>query len=433
MRFYFDKNARSFRILFRFGFVSLCRSKWDYAFLVRSFGCALFILEGKKKTMDKSEVIRELRAKKSILQRIESLEEQCRRTESEKQSSLSRIIAKGNEHYQYNDKLRNDLPVDNAERVRREIDERRRGKRLKSARIVVSAIVLISIAVFLVSVYLFYTNFLPDDFSPDKNSMVVAFSIAIIIVIILAGKWAYSLIKQFRVGLIVAGALLLFYAMGFMMVLVAFQGAAICLVTLIPIVFLILYIIKAKKKNYSSLERRQIDEAKRKDAENRVANEKRLAKANTDAAAAFERSKKSSIAQFNWQVEDCNAKIDRMNREINELKKQTHSEIISDRDNNLRTVTLVLDYLETGRADTLKEALRLADVIMKEESINNLRLMTEQWEREDAELERRMQIQERRDYEYRIQSEQRRHNEQLEKEAYEARKALEEIQKKLNS
>lgn len=411
---------------------------WVCEFVSQQMGLCIFwcvasaahflFLKGME-TMDKSEVICELRAKKSILQRIASLTEECAQSEQQKQGLIAKKGKKARERYQHDAELRNALPVDNAEKARHEIDKRHAKTSLKSARIVIAVAVVFSIAIYFIALF-FFSNINFEEVSTADLAMT---SVQSTVMFIFSGCWAYlSLKKKVREILSIelnffervvlrsdstVGAAIV--PLIYIVIISYTQSLPACIASLIPSVCLIPFFVNTKKKaSYTAAsDRRQLDEAEKKDAANKATNEKRLMEANAAAETAFKNSQSRSIAHLDSQVESCNSRISQLNREISELKKQVHSEMISDKDNNLEMVTILLDLLETGRADTLMDALKLADQVFAMEKANreriaaswsqfNLQQQLAHWDRMDAKWEDAQKRSEAYDRE-------RRHNEQV--------------------
>ena len=139
--------------------------------------------------------------------------------------------------------------------------------------------------------------------------------------------------------------------------------------------------------SFTENERKQLEEAKKKDQRNAVANEGRI-----DAAI------EKSIREVQGRLEGIDQEISQAVAKMAQLQKQVEANRYLAAE-DLGSVDSILYYLETNRADTLKEALHYADQERKErgdrawqEYLRRSQELQARWDREKAESRRESEM-----------------------------------------
>ncbi len=170
-----------------------------------------------------------------------------------------------------------------------------------------------------------------------------------------------------------------------------------------------------------------LEKAKAEDIKNREANDVARKEANAKDKKLFETRQKKYIADCDKEISEYEEQIEQLTDDIAAFTKQTKSEVISNKDNNLDTINRLLNYLENGRADTLKEALHMVDMDREREKdretqkqiarmkLENDRFMAE-LDRQEAKRYNDQLLAQQRAHNERVQREQDRHNAQMERE-----------------
>lgn len=133
----------------------------------------------------------------------------------------------------------------------------------------------------------------------------------------------------------------------------AFRISALIVFPIYIALIIIVYIIILRQKTdvFTDTQKRRLDELSAQDAANRQKNQK----AANIARAERSKYKQSQIAKC---TSDVNQATQRVAMYANECAKIT---ILSDEDKTIDNVEFLIHKLESGRADTLKEALHLLD------------------------------------------------------------------------
>ena len=185
-------------------------------------------------------------------------------------------------------------------------------------------------------------------------------------------------------------------------------------------------------------ERKQLEAARIQDAQNQVANDQARSAANDKAKKKFQDMQKQTLRDYDAQIDAYEKEIDALTDEIAALRKQVDTELLSDKDNNYNTIEMLLNYLENGRADTLKEALYMVDMARERErdreTQREIARMQAETDRYMAELKRDEDrrfnnelLSQQRAHNERVQREQSRHNAEVEAHNREVEKELERI------
>lgn len=190
-------------------------------------------------------------------------------------------------------------------------------------------------------------------------------------------------------------------------------------------------------------ELKKLQEAKKLDEKNRVTNEMECKAENEKAKKKFLDEQKKYAMQCKKEIADYEKEIDELTDEIAALKKQVDTELLSEKDNNYNTIEQLLNYLENGRADTLKEALYMVDMAKERErdretqrqiahmQMENDRFMA-QMKRDEDRWYNDQRLAQQRDHNERIQREQSRHNAEVEAHNREMERELEKIKRDHN-
>lgn len=190
-------------------------------------------------------------------------------------------------------------------------------------------------------------------------------------------------------------------------------------------------------------ELQRLQDAKKLDEENRAANEAERRDENEKAKKKFLDEQKKYAKQCKDEIAAYEKEIDQLTDEVAALKKQVDTELLSEKDNNYNTIEQLLNYLENGRADTLKEALYMVDMAKERErdretqrqiahmQMENDRFMAQMKRDEERRYNDRLLAQQR-DHNERIQREQSRHNAEVEAHNREMERELEKIKRDHN-
>lgn len=202
--------------------------------------------------------------------------------------------------------------------------------------------------------------------------------------------------------------------------------------------------LKASNKPEPTLaEANRLAAARAQDAANEAANEAARKEANAKEQKKFADKQKKFAEQCEKQITAYDQQIDQFTTEIAGLLKQVPSEILSQQDNNLDTIDRLLNLLENGRADTLKEALHMVDMEKEREKDRENEMAIARMKMENdrfiADLDRQQakwhndQIQDQlRDHNRRVQDEQRRHNAEVEAHNREMQQELDRLKREYN-
>lgn len=187
----------------------------------------------------------------------------------------------------------------------------------------------------------------------------------------------------------------------------------------------------------------RLEEARKKDAQNQATNEQAIRDENEKARKKFVEAQKKLTKEYNAQIDDYEKEIDALTDDIATLMKQTKTELLSEKDNNRNTIEMLLNYLENGRADTLKEALYMVDMAKEREKDRETqreiarmqaetdRFMAQLKQDEDRRFNNELLAQQRAHNE-RVQREQSRHNSEVEAHNREVERELERIKNNMN-
>lgn len=160
----------------------------------------------------------------------------------------------------------------------------------------------------------------------------------------------------------------------------------------------------------------RLEKAKAEDAQNHRANEVARNDANAKEKKTFEAKQKKYIDECDKEIAGYDREIEQLTDDIAAMMKQAKSEILSDKDNNLDTVNRLLNYLENGRADTLKEALYMVDMDKEREKDRETQKQIAQMKLENDRFMAELDRQEARRYNDQLLSQQRAHNERMQRE-----------------
>lgn len=284
-------------------------------------------------------------------------------------------------------------PTNNHDELKKTIDMRihneANGKKGKLQTSVIAAIVLLGIACALI---LFFAKYMTIDtkviqvLSSSEMRLVALFFTAVLT----ASLAIYSSIEKctpfddFGDWISIGGFFFFAFCIFAPIEAVAICAACLFLVApvfaVIPVAMVVLMIIgrvvrkhNFKEREYSARERKALEEAKRTDQANRAANY-------IAQAQIYDRNMEQNRAQLNkldQSRSQAEAEIRTLQREIKQ------NGLLSEED--LPYVDRLVWFLESGRADSLKEALQLLDVEKRERN----RIASEQFYRRSREIEDR--------------------------------------------
>lgn len=160
----------------------------------------------------------------------------------------------------------------------------------------------------------------------------------------------------------------------------------------------------------------QLKEAEALDAANHATNEAARKAANAKRERAFKKHQKDILDDYARDIDKYEEKIDQLTDEIAALQKQVQSEYISEKDNNLDTIDRLLNYLENGRADTLKEALHMVDMDREREKDRENQRQIAQMQMENERFMAELDRQQAQRYNDQLLAQQRAHNERMQRE-----------------
>ncbi len=411
--------------------------------------------------MEKQDIIQELHQKKELWNKIIPLTTQCTMTAVNKATAVEYRDGETNRKYQYNSKIKisNELPVNNAQQVEDDIAYRHRkdclaaaNKKLSLARTVITIATIIGIIITLVphisnissgnlDAYANFsgqTNFELREDVDGRDSMqkIIYLVLGIFaagaqsLTILFAGAVAASSVKAKayeRVpevkkplkGLWIATTIIVGIFGVFTWITTGAMGA----LGLVP-AFVMSLVFKAgmKKLDYSAYphptleESERLEAAKAKDVQNSAANEAARKEANAKEEKKFRSTQKKNIENANKEIEEYEQKIEEMTDEIAALMKQVKSENLSDKDNNLDTIERLLNYLENGRADTLKEALHMVDLDKEREKDRETQRQIARMQMENDRYIADLKHQETKRYNDEMLAQQRAHNDRMQRE-----------------
>ncbi len=443
--------------------------------------------------MEKQEIIRELQQKRDIWTKIVSLTSECTSVAMDKATATDYRDSEKERKYHYNSKIKikDELPIDNAQQVEDEIAYRHRkdclaaaNKKLSLARTVITIATIIGIVITLVPHILnisggnldAYANFSGqtnfelredvDDTDSMQNMIYLVLGIfaagSQALTVLFAGAAAASSVKSKAyqkvpeinkpmMGLWIAATIVV----GIFGVFTWITTGALGALGLLP-AFIMSFVFKASMKtlDYSAYPHPTLEESERlaaskaEDAKNQEINDAARKEANAKEEKKFKSEQKKNIENANKEIEEYDQKIEDLTDDIAALMKQVKSENISDKDNNLDTIERLLNYLENGRADTLKEALHLVDLDKEREKdrenqrqIAKMKMENDRFiadlERQEAKRYNDEMLAQQRAHNERMQRELDRHNAQIEREQYEhnreMKQELERLKDKIDS
>ena len=354
--------------------------------------------------MEKQEVIKELQRVRAVWDRIIPLKEQSTKIAADKERTLQYRAEEENSRYHQNPhiKISKELPTSQASEVEMEIAARHKRdclaeakKKLSTVRILVLLAALIGIIFTAVPHVSSIASDQLDDYAPFADSLGLTLredvadfqsmiGLALAVFSIISQTLAVIFVSLAVSSLIKASACARVPELGR-----AHKGAAIAAMVIFGIfgcftwfslnpvgicaiipAILVFFIMKGSVSKLDSSappcptaeESARLEQAKAEDRKNSDANAQARKDANAKAQKAFETDKKKSLAEYDLAIEGCDRALADINGQLATLTKEVRSEIIPDGDNNPDTVAHLLNYLENGRADSLKEALHLVDL-----------------------------------------------------------------------
>ena len=401
--------------------------------------------------MEKQTIIQELHRLKDLWNKILPLTEKAFKVGISKGKATDIRNKESEKKYHYNSQIKipNELSTFNAAEVESEIAYRHKQKCLKAAKKKLSVVrILLMIATIIgivittaphilniigneLSAYDSFTSSigftLRDDMADFQNVISIVLAVfsagSQALTVLLAGVAVSSMVKSKaysrvpEIGKAHKGVWIAF------MIVVGIFGMftwvtvnPVGILALIP-TFVLFPILKASVSKLEDSrcpvpttdEAVRLDKARAEDAKNHSANEAARKDANAKERKAFEARQKKFVADCDAEIAGYAEQIEQLTDEIAALRKQADSEILSDKDNNLDTIERLLNYLENGRADTLKEALHMVDLDKEREKDREAQMQFAQMQ---AELNR----QEARRYNDQRLAEQRAHNEHMQRE-----------------
>ena len=162
-----------------------------------------------------------------------------------------------------------------------------------------------------------------------------------------------------------------------------------------PILLFVIYFIQRKMLvpssvnyfSYTSSESKDISDARVLDEKNRKENEK-------NKEAAIKKAKESQEAKWKKEYSAANDEyigagnvVNEYTRQIDAIRATLPKDVVSDRDMNSSSVSSLISYLSTGRADNLKEALACLDKERAEQARTDSLLLQQQFQHD---LDRQM-------------------------------------------
>lgn len=449
--------------------------------------------------MEKTDVIKELHRIKALWSRITPISERLTQLAGSSASVKDRRAAEAKQTYRYNSgiAIANELPVHTAAAVENQIARRHRNDCLNAAKkklrstgvfLTVAAIIGMAITVFPhiqifaagnLEKYNFFSGFgkLGDFFLQlvfvrftDKDGVLsnmdlvhgilAAFTVGLQLVMVLVARMAAaSSLKAAackKVPELGSGLTVLWIAASIIVgIFSAFTWITInplSALGLLPIIILTPILkagvskLKDSRRPLPTLEESaRLEEAKAKDAQSQAANDAARKAANDREKKKFETNQKKKLADFDKELANYDQEIDQLTDQMAALMKEVKSTVVADKDNNFNTVCRLLDYLENGRADTLKEALHFVDM-QKERELDreNQRMIAQMKMQNDrfmADLDRQAAKQhsdqllaEQRAHNERIQRKLDSHNEKVQREQWEHnREVMKELERIKNS
>ena len=440
--------------------------------------------------MDKQEVIKVLREKLALWDKIIPLMTKATTVAMEKAQAMDQREKESKKscHYDPNIKIKETLPIYNETAVHSRIKARHSAQCLAAAKkkfaslrvllwvatiiglVITAAPHIINFSAQDMSSYLNFANTIDFTFRSDSFQD-LGFSIEEITAIFLAvfafgaqactiffaGVTAVSSFKskiRKRVpefGANVKGMwMALTVILGIFALVTWITTTPVGLVSLVPVILAALIANAAAAKlpdatlpQATSAELAQLQEAKKLDEKNRAINEAEIKSENEKAQKSFIDAQKKLLKSYDATVTKCEQEIDRLTDEIAALKKQVQTDLLSEKDNNYNTIEQLLNYLENGRADTLKEALYMVDMAKERErdretqrqiahmQMENDRFMA-QMKRDEERRYNDQLLAQQRDHNERIQREQSRHNAEVEAHNREMERELEKIKRDHN-
>lgn len=430
--------------------------------------------------MEKKDIIRELHRIQDLWNRIIPLTEKSMMAALSKGDAEERRKSEAASKYHYNPQIKipNELPTSHASEVESDIAHRHKKdclnaaqKKMRMVRIVLIIATIISLAITLLpniqivmdgdfdkfnffSAALGGSDSREEDADQDDevvnmgdlvtdiifagygdgldiNIILGVFAIGVqMLAVLLAGMAASSIVKAKaceRVpelghslkGLWIAASVIVGIFGFFTWVTVAPIGAVSLLPAIVLTPILKSKVAKLESANhpYPTLdESARLEKAKALDAKNHEANEMARKEANAKKRKEFEANQKKHIAECEKEIAHYDEQIELLTDDIAASMKQVKSEILSDKDNNLDTVNRLLDYLENGRADTLKEALYMVDMDKEREKDRETQKQIAQMKLENDRYMAELERQETRRYNDQLLAQQRAHNERMQRE-----------------
>lgn len=415
--------------------------------------------------MEKQAVIQELHRLKELWTKIVSLTEKSMKVAMNKGEAEERRKSEMVSKYYYNSQIHisNELPTSHASEVQDEIAYRHKKDCLKAAqkkmrmvRTIMIIATIIGLAIALLpniqiimdgdfDKFNFFSNVgggfeLREDILEQGDGKDISGMINIVLgvfaigcqmlTVFLAGLAASSIVKakacervpelgRSLKGLWIAATVIVGIFGFFTWVTVAPVGIVSLLPAIILTPILKSKIAKLESSNHpypTSDESVRLEKAKALDTKNHEANEVARKEANAKKKKEFEANQKKYIADCEKEIANYDAQIELLTDDIAAMMKQAKSEIVSDKDNNLDTVSRLLNYLENGRADTLKEALHMVDMDKEREKDRAAQMQIAQMKLENERYMAELDRQETRRYNDQLLAQQRAHNERMQRE-----------------
>ena len=441
--------------------------------------------------MEKQEVIKVLREKLALWEQIIPLMTKATNLAIQKGQAIDDREKESKKHYTSNPdiKIKKELPTDHAQNVQDSIDYRHREectkaaqKKFKLLHTLLTVILVIALAITLVPHILNFVNGQMDPYNNFANTLDFKFD-SEAFENLGANAEQMTIIFLAVFSMIVQAATTFFASMAAKASLKnkisqrvprfarSLRGLWIALSIVIGVIALVTWIFTnpiglagialiivvslianasagklpdATRSFPTKEEAKQLEEAKKLDAQNQAANTEARAEENKKARKKFQDAQKKLLGEYDAQIDAYEEEIDTLTDQVAALMKQTRTELLSEKDNTYNTIEMLLNYLENGRADTLKEALYMVDMAREREKDRETqreiarmqaetdRYMAELKRDEDRRFNNEMLAQQRAHNE-RVQREQSRHNAEVEAHNREVEKELERLRNESNS
>lgn len=413
--------------------------------------------------MEKQAVIKELREKQVLWNKIVSLTTQCTNVAMKKAEAVDQKESEVKRKYHYNPsiKISKTLPTDNEQAVQDDISYRHSGECLKAAKKKLGKLRVLSLLFMVVAlaITLFphISNFANNDMTAYANFsgsidyefrsdafgdstdlaqnityvVLAIFSMACQVAMMFFARLAvFSIAKSSASNRVpsIGGSkkglwIALTCVVGIFALFTWISATPIGILSLVPyVLLLIISLSSVSKLAYSSMpvptpeEDEKLRIAKAEDAENHAKNESARKAANEKAQKLFNESQRNNVEAYTKAIEQYDQEIEQLTDDIAALMKQAPSEILSKKDNNLNTINSLLNYLENGRADTLKEALYMVDMEKEREKDRETQRQIAQMQMENDRFMAQLEYNETKRYNDEMLAQQRAHNERIQRE-----------------